>query len=330
MRRPGFIWTALLFTSLPSSAVGLGPIAPETVGTWKFQRADRPLKVIVLGGSVTAWPKGNFGQFLEASCPRIEVVNRGKARIGAAQLRERLVKQVLQNRVVKVKDQEAVWLVFQGGLNSVGTPETTNREVARIFKLASQAGIRTIGLTLSPWGSFHDKSRWRYARGLEMQRHTRLAVDFVMRRLTPPEALGSYARGRERDGWDPGELPDLAVDLYDSALRDREAPLWEEREVRPRVKTDPWVKGELARLAPESRAAALEAFVAKARELPRWFLRKDLQAFDPIHPHMEGHRIIAQAICQKLPPEWGCQCAALASMRWGKDGLEPVVAVAGP
>lgn len=298
-------------------------LPPETAGNWRFKSADRPVKAVVVGGSVAAWPKGSFSQFLEAACPRTEIVNRAKEKLGAQQLNERFRKQVLQNRRLRLADHEETWLVFLGGLNSIGTPEMTNRWVARTLREAKANGIRTIGLTVGPWGSEQDR-RWKGARGLEYRRMTKLAVDFVMGRLTPFEAFGP---GHERDEYAPGELPEIAVDLYDSPLRDASADPRPEGRLPRLVAADPWVRTQVRDLPPDEKDSRLAALVEEAREIPRWFLRRELHAFDHIHPKMEGHRIIAETTCPKLPASWGCRCDAIATMSWDpKTGLTPRVA----
>ena len=170
-----------------SAAVNARPPTPETIGTWRFKKKDRPVKVITLGASVSAWPRGNYSQHIQKACKRVEVVNRAKARIGGPQLKERFVKQVLRNRRVRVKNHEAVWLMFQGGLNTIGTPTMTNNYLRSIYLRAHRKGIKVMGLTLGPWGS---KVRWRGGKGLVYRRWTRRVNDFVMGKLTPEKALG--------------------------------------------------------------------------------------------------------------------------------------------
>jgi lysophospholipase L1-like esterase len=48
-----------------------------------------------------------------------------------------------------------------------------------------------------------------------------------------------------------------------------------------------------------------------AADVPRWFMKPDYQAFDHVHPNEEGHRIIAEVTCPKLPASWGCDCSKL-------------------
>ncbi|MDP6945647.1 MAG: hypothetical protein QF464_15970, partial [Myxococcota bacterium] len=108
----------------------------ERPGRWRFKSEDRPVKAVVVGGSVSAWGRGGYSQFLQATCARVEIVNRGKARLGARALRQRFSKQVLRNRRIDVSAHESFWLIFHGGLNSISTPLSTNRNVARALKAA--------------------------------------------------------------------------------------------------------------------------------------------------------------------------------------------------
>jgi hypothetical protein len=321
----GAVVTAALGMATPASAQDdVSEVElPEPVGTWRFRAEDRPVKVVVIGGSVSAWPKGGFGEFVEAACPRVEVVNRGKARLGALQLKKRFQKQVLQNRRVDPKSYESMWMIFNGGLNSVGMPERTNGWVADVLKAAKEAGIGTIALSIGPWGDDSDR-RWRGAGGLRYQDVTRLTVDYLLGRVSPADAFGTEAAGRAE--YEAGERPDIAVDLYDSALRDKDAALRDEEPTRRQVSLDRAVKAELAAIPDEAaRAARLDALVQQARELPRWYLREALRAFDHIHPNLDGHRVIAETMCPKLPAAWGCQCATLPNIAWSGEarGLAP-------
>lgn len=323
----------LVLSALSLGLVLVGAIAPagaEEPGTWRFKKDDRPIKAVVVGGSVTAWPRGSFGHFIEAACPRVEVKRKGKARLGSAQLKSRFYWQVVRNRRVKSEDHEALWLIFQGGLNSIATPEMTNRDTADIFKMAHKKGMKVLALTVGPWGAQSDKRRWRYANGLRYKRYTQSTVDFVMGRLSVQEALGRFAVNRDAPQWLPEEKPDIAIDLYDSPLRDKDAELVEEEVARRYTERNPWVREQLKGLASDAeRKEALAAFVQEVRELPRWFMKKELHAFDHIHPNMEGHRLMAQTICPELPSEWSCSCEAMASMTWDrkKGKLTPQVEI---
>lgn len=313
----------LLLLQAPAAAAGDGveaevserpKIPPEVVGTWGFKDSGRPIKAVVIGGSVSAWARGNFGAFLTEACPRVEIVNRGKSRIGARTLRKRFDTQVVRNRRVQGGEREALWLLFNGGLNSVGDPLATNRHVASTFRLAHAHGIGTVALSLGPWGAETDK-RWRGAAGLVYQDHTRRAVDFVMGRLSPEEAFGSRRAGT---AYEPGELPDVAVDLYDSDLRDRDAPPRDEAETLRALERSRDVKQRLAALPESERPAAFAALLDRARRIPQWYLRPELRAFDHIHPSSAGHRVIAQATCPRLPATWGCDCERLADLEWDR------------
>lgn len=317
MRAAGLVGLAL-------AALVSGPASAEAPGRWVFGDAERPVKAVVIGGSISAYTAGSFSDYLGAVCRRTEIVNRGKARLGAAALERRFEAQVLKNRrLMKAReDYEALWLIFFGGLNSVSSPELTNFHVARTLKKARERGVRTIAVTIGPWGSERD-SRWSAERGLEYFDFSQRAVDFILGRSTPAEALGRFAGDRARDGrepdvWAPGELPDVAVDLWDSALRHVDAEPRSRASVERRVRRSAWARRQLAELEGEAREARLEALIVQAMELPRWFMRPELIGFDAIHPNSDGHRVIAEIICPRLPAQLGCDCGRLATASWDR------------
>lgn len=293
---------------------GETPGLNEPIGTWKF-RTDKPVKVVVIGGSVSAYTGGNFGDFLGKVCRNAEIINRGKARYGAWALKQRFVAQVIKNRAVKLTDKALRhWVVFQGGLNSVATPEKTNKDLRDLFLTAHKAGVGVVGLSLSPWGAETDKKRWSKTAGLKYKQYTQKVVDFVMGRLSPSEALGAYLDRDPSADWMEGELPTIAVDLYTSELRDKNAPLRDTKTVEKWVEQDAALKKWLKSLPAVDAESEKRRIISELVEIPRWFLRKELQAFDHIHPNREGHRVIAQTLCPKLPSDWGCDCSALATI----------------
>jgi lysophospholipase L1-like esterase len=145
-----------------------------------------------------------------------------------------------------------------------------------------------------------------------------------MGRLTPKQAFGRSAA----ETFLEGERPDLVVDLYDSGLRDAEAALRDEAPNRRRLRYDKELRRSLRKLPKEEADLSMERSVEQALEMPRWFMKKDLQAFDHIHPNMEGHRLIAQTVCPSLPETWACQCDRLSELSWDREqrSLTPVVA----
>jgi hypothetical protein len=286
----------------------------EGPGTWRFRHPDKRVKVIVLAGSIGAFLDEGYAERFEDMCANVEVQNISVPRLGAYALKRRLEQQVIRNRYVRLNDpRHEHWLVFQGGLNSVANPWRTNGHIREIMLLAHQRGMRVVGLSLTPWGDDADRRRWSGVHGLRYWKATKAVVDYVMGRLSPRDALG--ARGAGRPGgldtpWTPAERPDVAVDLYDSPLRDRAAPLRPIEPLRRALVRDPWWRRGVERLPDPERTARLDADLRLAAEVPRWFLRRDLRAFDHIHPNREGHRLIAEIACPRLPPSWGCQCGA--------------------
>lgn len=284
------------------------PVEPPP--TWKFKLADRPVKVVVLAGSIGAWPKQPYAARLQQMCRNVEVKNLSKVGFGAFALRQRFKQQVLDRLPQLRAPGQELWLVFQGGLNSVGTPQRTNHDIREMFVLAHAKGFKVVGLTLTPWGEEADK-RWAGLAGLKYLRATTRVVDFVLGALSPADALGEFTRkrtGGAEAAWQADELADVAVDLYRSALRATDAALRDPAPLEKALTRDrAWQAGH-AGLTPEARAAALQAEVALAAEIPRWFMRSELHSFDHIHPNAEGHRLIAEAACPSLPASWGCEC----------------------
>ena len=294
----------------PMDAGVEAPAPVEPPPTWRFKLADRPVKVVVLAGSIGAWPKQPYAERLAKMCKHVEVKNLSKVGFGAFQLRQRFKQQVLERLPQLKAAGNEYWLVFQGGLNSVGTPERTNHDIREMFVLAHSKGFKVVGLTLTPWGDESDK-RWAGTAGLRYLRATTRVVDFVLGALTPAEALGEFA-GRRAAGagaaWQAEEQADVAVDLYRSALRAEDRPLRDTAALERSLTKDRGWQAAHADLAEDARTAAMRSDAATAAEIPRWFLREELRSFDHIHPNSEGHRLIAEAACPRLPASWGCEC----------------------
>ncbi len=314
---------ALASFALASPARALQPAAAapaaaeaeeeEPPPTWRFKQADKPVKVVVLAGSVGAWPRDPYAKRFASMCKNIEVKNLSKVGFGAYQLKRRFKTQVLENTRLGLHRKEEgreFWLVFHGGLNSIAMPEQTNHHIRALFETAHKRDFKVVALTLTPWGDDGDK-RWRGARGLEYLHDTRKVVDFVLGRLTPAEALGKNASRRKLDAeapWADSEKPDVAVDLYDSSLRNAGAAPRDLEEMRAVLSRDKDWKRAHAKLSEGEREAALARDAAAASEIPRWYMRQELHSFDHIHPNTEGHRLIALEACPSLPESWGCDC----------------------
>jgi len=297
----------------PADLGAEAPAPPEPAPTWRFKLQDRPVKVVVLAGSIGAWPKQPYAERIAKMCKHVEVKNLSKVGFGAFQLRQRFKQQVLERLGALKQPGNEYWLVFQGGLNSVGTPERTNHDIREMFVLAHSRGFKVVGLSLTPWGDESDK-RWAGVAGLKYLRATTRVVDFVTGALTPAEALGEFA-GRRAAGadaaWQAEEQADVAVDLYRSSLRAATAPVRDVEALTRKLEKDRGWQAAHAGLDVEARASLLRTEAAAAAEIPRWFLREELRSFDHIHPNAEGHRLIAEAACPRLPASWGCECPTL-------------------
>jgi len=283
---------------------------------WRFSRRDKPVKVMVLAGSIGAGRRHSYAVQLRRMCEHIEVKNLSKTGLGAWGLKKRFKRQVLGNRRIpfSAPDRE-YWLLSGGGLNSVAMPESTNWQIRELNRLAHRRGIKVVALSVTPWGDESDRRRWAGAAGLRYRQATQKVVDFLMGRLSPREALGAYA-GRRAEGadapWGPEELPDVAVDLYDSLLRDANAEPRDLQAMRDALASDRRWQRAHAKLTEEERARVLEEDAQLAAEIPRYYLREELRSFDDVHPNAEGHRLIAEIACPALPRSWGCNCPAPA------------------
>lgn len=309
---------ALAFPSVPGASLprasaqqGGGGYAwddPE----WRFTLRSRRVKVVLLAGSIGAWRDEPYGRLIHNWCANAEVRNLSRVGYGAWQLYEHFRREVLSNpRITLGAPEQEHWLLWNGGLNSASVSHRTNHYIRRAFRDAHRRGMRVVGLTLTPWGSFEDERRWGGARGLGTLRSTRRIVDFVMGRLPPREALGEHAAHREVEAdapWTSEEQADVRVDLYDSALRDRDATPRDVAEMRRALERDARFRRLIEPLAEPARAARLDADARALAEVSRWFLRPQYRGFDPVHPNREGHRVIAETICPRLPASWGCTC----------------------
>lgn len=293
--------------------LGVAAVAPAQDPDWRFNRHDRHVKVALIAGSIGAFGDRPYASLLNEWCANVDVQNLSQVGQGAPALYSLFREQVLENpRVPLGAPGYEVWLLFGGGLNSVGAPERTNRAIRRIFQVAYRRRVGVVALTLTPWGS-EDDARWRGARALHVLRSTRNVVDYVLGRATPRQALGSYARAREGVDW-PGapwlenERPNIAIDLYDSPLRHRDAEPWSLDRARDQLERDPaWVRA-MRGLSPEQREARLERDARELSEAPRFFLDPEYRGFDHIHPNRAGHHVMASTMCPRLPPSWGCAC----------------------
>lgn len=276
---------------------------PAIAGQFKTQR---PVRVVVLGGSISMYYKGNYGQFLEYGCKNIEVINRAKVGAGGPALVKRLQTEILGNKALmgELKAAKEFWLLFQGGLNSVWSPWMTNFHLAKMFAAAKGAGFRTFALSLTPWGDDSDK-RFRGWEGVWTHRATRKINAYLLGKLQPDAALGRYGKDRPHE-WMKGEVPDQAVDLWDIGLRDKDAKL------RDKAALEASFAKSRFRKEPKNKAKLVE----EARAVPRNYLDKRYRDFDHIHPNSEGHKMMALAACRRAPASWGCDCKRLEKAVW--------------
>lgn len=306
---PALPWIALAAALLCLATAGPAVARPRFV-------TQRPEKAVVIGGSISRFYAGSFGQFLQYACRDLEVVNLGEVGAGAAKMRRNFQTGVLDPKEGLLDTMPAGhrWLLVQGGLNSVWLPEATSWTLSRLFLDAHTAGFQVVALSLTPWGDDSD-TRFDGWKGLRMHRATQHVVDFVMGRLKPNAAFGSRAarRSDSTSAWQTGELPNIAVDLWASDLRaGSSAPL---RPAEP-------LQATFAKSAYRRQVDAQDDLVAAARSIGRQFLAKKYHSFDPIHPNTSGHQLMASLTCQVAPAAWSCDCDALRRTQWRAGKLQ--------
>jgi len=281
---------------------------------WRFTYASRRVKVVLLAGSIGAFQDEPYGRLIHEWCENAEVRNLSHVGFGAYQLHQVWTQEVLRNPRYPMGAQGLeLWVWWNGGLNSAASANRTNRYIRRLFTEAHRRNIRVVGMTLTPWGALDDERRWGGTRALDTLRNTRRIVDFVMGRANPRDALGSFVsdRGATPDGpWTPAELADVRIDLFDSSLRNANAPVRDVAEMRRMLERDARYRQQLAELDDAQRTARMDGDARTLSELPRWFLRPEIRGFDPVHPNRAGHRAIALLACRQMPASWGCHCPA--------------------
>jgi hypothetical protein len=284
--------------------------ACEPDDDWTFVEPSRHVKVVLLAGSIGAFQDGPYAHLIHDWCGNVEIRNLSRVGFGTQQLYGVFQREVLRHRTFPWSDPSLeLWLLWNGGLNSAIVSARSNRYIRRAFVDAHARHMRVVGLSLTPWGAFDD-ARWTGARALETHDSTQRIVDFVMGRGDPADLLGAYAsdRGSAPAAYQPEELADVRVDLYDSDLRDRSARARDLVEMRRLVSRDGRWRHAFGALPDEQRAARLDADAARLSEMGRWFLRSDFRSFDDVHPNRQGHHRIAELVCPSLPASWGCHC----------------------
>ena len=301
----------LLYAALATRSAGDGDGPP----TWRFEAADKPVKVVVIAGSVGAWPKQPYHERLADVCVNIEVENLSKTGIGAFAMKQRFKQQVLDNPSIAPKKAagEEYWVLLAAGVNNLYAPQAANHHLKNIIVLAHLAGMKTVALSPTPWGSAKDK-RHAGLEGLRRRDATHLVTDFLLGRLPAQAALGDKAAQRPAGAaapWTALEQPDVAIDMFDSPLRDKGAAARDIATLRKALLANRAWRDAHADEDDATRTAALENDAKRASEVPQWFMQPHLRAFDGVHPNADGHRIMATVACPALPASWGCSCDAL-------------------
>mgnify|MGYP002630109349 CR=1 FL=1 len=287
--------------SLLTGLFAISLLAPRPASAGGPFKTDRQVRAVVLGGSISMYYAGNYGQYLQHGCRNLEVVNRAKVGAGGAALVKRFDKVVAGDpALARQLAGRETWLLFQGGLNSVYAPSSTSLHLSRLFKRAHEAGMQVMAWTLTPWGDESDR-RFAGFEGVKTVRDTRHVNAFLLGSLSPDEALGRAGKGHPHE-WLKGELPDISVDVFNSNLRDSGAS------ERPTAA----LEQGFGRSRYRKEATARATIISEARAVPRNFMRPTFRDFDHTHPNTRGHRLMALAACRRAPASWGCDCDRIA------------------
>ncbi len=288
MRYLRFLTCCTVIVGVCHVEVAHGALGPQRFDT------DRPHRAVVLGGSITAHP-ANFGKFIQYGCTGVELVNYGKARLKSSHLLRRFRQKVLgdEQLMAQLKGRQP-WLLYLGGLNGIYLPKRVRRNIAETIELAHKRGFRVMALTLPPWGSLRDR-RFRAFEGLFQLRATALVNDFII--------------AKPSRSWSKSQLADVAINIYDSKLRDRRAPLRGAAQLQDAFATSRYKR----------RRRSQRRLIQQARRVPRMFMRKRYRGRYHFHPNWRGHRLIAKLICVRAPRQWACDCPKIARA-WPKNG----------
>lgn len=296
---------ALALVAPPASADG-----GSQRGDWRFRDDDKTVKVVVVGGSISAKRRTGYSDHIRQQCSNVELKNLGVTGAGAGAIKKHFRNQVIKNRRVKLQDERfEYWVLHHGGVNSILTPDTTASHYRETFVLAHEHGMKVLAFTLLPWGTPRS-SKFQGAEGVRRFKASRQVAQYLMGQLSPEEALGNFTSRREdpEAPWQPQEEPDIRVNLWDGPLRDAEAEPFEADRQRKKISKDSRWKSFHRKMEASEREADLAADTQLAVEMPRWFMKRDLHSFDHVHPNAKGHWVIFNEACPKLPESWGCTC----------------------
>lgn len=197
-----------------------------TPGTWTFQDPSKKIKIIVTGGSMSQMDyfAMGYGRWVARICKNVEVVNIAEVSCNSSDIQKKFQSRVLDNRNLDL-DATGVeyWMMIQGGLNNVSNPNRVNKDFMELFRTVHSKGMKVVGLTLVPWGRPGKDKRWKGESAKKYQAWTRQCVDWMMGRLTPTEALGKLCPAG-KTSFSRDELPDVAINLFDTPLLDKKSP----------------------------------------------------------------------------------------------------------
>ncbi len=116
---------------------------------------------------------GKYLTYLAEQCPLSRFESWGKGGNMVSQMRKRFARDVLGEGQSEPRSYTHV--IVLGGIADIGSNETANRTLPKIqadlsemYRLAQEAGLEVVALTIPPWGSYHTYNDERHSMMLAM------------------------------------------------------------------------------------------------------------------------------------------------------------------
>lgn len=263
--------------------------------------------VLSVGDSIAAYPHGSYTAILSKVCAMADFYSYALPRKNPAAVIKSLRQDFSINKNFKpLLAKQDKWMILQGGINSVDSPDFTIKSLLATQRFAKLRGYKVISLSLTPWGDKSDP-RWQGTKALLSMAATTKIVDFALRKKSP-KALGLSAK----TVWAPSETPEITIDLFYSELRHLNAKPWVTEKFKQKVQQTRLFKKLALGLPFQQKASRLESLAQAYAKFPQYFLAPEYRSFDHIHLNRLGHKIIAEKICRRMSKTWKCQCGTIA------------------
>ena len=159
----------------PVATTSASSSAPAASATGAPPPVKRRYSVAAMGDSLSD-PKAHGGKYLTylaEQCPLSRFETWGKGGNMVSQMRKRFARDVLGEG--QSEPRSYTHLIVLGGIADIGSNETANRTLPKIqadlsemYRLAQEAGLEVIALTIPPWGGYHTYNDERHRMMLAM------------------------------------------------------------------------------------------------------------------------------------------------------------------